>query len=624
MVGLCGVIGRETGAIDDLLEGLRLFDSQEVSVFRDQVVVGYCDHSIDFEPQPATSGNDLLWCWGEVLGHDKRGEYTPRTGELTDVEYCIDLYDRYGMNFVAGLNSEFAGIRFDRDTAEVSLFTDRLGSRPIYYTETETGDVVFSSLLQSLAIHPDVELDVDPPFLSEFLAYGRAFGIHTPVEGVRAVPPSSVMTFDLDGDYVDSWRYWWPDPQHRDLSYSECVDRLESTVRSSLLDRVTPDRDRGLLLSGGTDSRLLVDALAPDVTAFHMNERLEGNSEAQTSERVAREVNADFIHLRRDIDYYPNVLERTSDVTNFNGLFRHAHAVGFSEEINEQVDELFCGHYSDTVLGGTYVPKQHPSPQFLRHVRPSRSPRSIDSTSEYVRAMEGGYIGDYSPSASRFVDLPDSTSVLDANVHRANEHIDSHGVRYPDWSSLVEFGMVYPITNTRTFIFYETLCQLIPTRYPFLDNRIVDLALEIPPRYLYRRDIVSSALSDVNPTLASIPHPGHRLPVRYPYILKYWLKKALALSRKLPATWRSIGSNDSSVESATFRDNGSWPDHAQVIRRHPFLGDILDRHADSILASEYLDADVVHGLYHDHLDGEDHTNLLYGIASILESSINVD
>lgn len=623
MVGLCGILGGETESIDHLAEALRVSDSQERCVFRDEVALGYCDHGIDFEQQPATTGGVSIWCWGELLGHEWKDDYVRRSDGPTDAEYCAKLYDRYGLNFVAGLNSEFAGIAFDREDGVVSLFTDRLGSRPIYYTKTDSGGVVFSSLLQSLATHPDVTLDVDPSFLSEFLTYGRSFGVHTPAAGVRAVPPGSVITFDLDGSLVDTWRYWWPSPRRRDVSSTAFVDRLERTVRRAVLERVDRDREHGLLLSGGSDSRLLLDALAPDVTAFHMNERLERDREAETARRVARESDAEFRFLRRDISYYPDVLERSSSFTNFNGLFRHAHALGFAEEISEHVDGVFCGHYSDVILGATYVPKRTPSPRVLRHVVPPRSARSVGSTGEYSAAMNDGAIGEYNPSASRITHLPETASVFEDHVRPLEGAIESHGVHYPDWTSLTEFGMVHPITNTRTFIFYETLCQMLPTHYPFLDNRVVELALEMPRRYWYRGDVVDAALTRANPTLASIPHPGYRLPISYPYLLKDWLQKAIVLSRNIPAPRRPAGPDSSVSESAEFHNQGSWPDHAALIRRHPFIEEVLRQHEERVRDSPYLDYDDIVSVYREHLDGVDHTDLLYGIATVLESLLDL-
>ncbi|WP_176451383.1 hypothetical protein [Halorubrum sp. Ea8] len=47
--------------------------------------------------------------------------------------YCARLYEEYGLEFVDGLNSKFAGIVYDTEDDSVTLFVDRLSARPIYY-----------------------------------------------------------------------------------------------------------------------------------------------------------------------------------------------------------------------------------------------------------------------------------------------------------------------------------------------------------------------------------------------------------------------------------------------------------------------------------------------------------
>lgn len=620
MAGLCGVVGAQRGAITDLANAINTFSDQRESLFRDDLLeLGYVDHAVTFDEQPATTENVSIWCWGDILGHEYRGQYTPRSGNLSDAEYCASLYDKYGLNLVAGLNSEFSGVIYDHESENVSLFTDRLGSRPIYYTRTPDGSIVFSSLLQSLAAHPEVGLEANPEFLAELFTFSGVFGVYTPVEGVQEVPPASVLTFSTEGDLVNDRRYWWPVPTERQRSFSEYTDQFDHTFKNAVQERVDRHYEQGILLSGGADSRLLLDAVGGDVTSFHMNETLTKNSEAQTAKEVAEAAGSSFRFLNRSLDYYPNCLYRLDNTNNINNIFHHAHAVGFADELSNEVESVFCGHYSDTILSDTYVPKEVPVSPVFRHLHPLSQPKSITSTGQYLKAIKNGEIGDYNAPLPYLRDSNTATDTLGSNAQETSQKIYFQGVPFRSWSSLVQFGMIYPITNTRTHVFYNSLNQMLPAKYPFLDNRIVDLALQMPTSYRYKRDIVETALSELNPELASIPHPGHGLPLHYPYYIKYYVGKAAVLRNKVE---RAVTSNV--TEGSIGSGGGSWPNHETLVRQHSFVGDILEKNEDRIRASPYLDYDAAQDCYTAHLNGENYTQQLYGLITVLESSIDLN
>jgi asparagine synthase (glutamine-hydrolysing) len=214
-------------------------------------------------------------------------------------QHCATYYDRHGMDFAAGLNGNFVGAV--RHRGSVSLFTDRLGTRPLYYARTD-GGVVFSTSIQSLPLHPGVETEFDVPHLAEYLALKRSFGTRTPLTGVEMTRLGSVATLDPEGGMAEE-RYWRPVRTPLDRSRGYFVDRLTETFRTVVADRTERAADYGLLLSGGSDSRLALaalDALDVSVHAFHLAEWR--NREARTARRVAEAAGVPFTLLRRDDD----------------------------------------------------------------------------------------------------------------------------------------------------------------------------------------------------------------------------------------------------------------------------------------------------------------------------------
>lgn len=623
MVGICGAVGESLDGIDSLNEAIKWKESEESSIFKDnRVSIGYSDHSSNFTEQPSKAkGGERIWCWGEILGHEHQNNYHSKKSSVFAADYCAKLYNKYGINFVSGLNSEFAGVIYDSKDNTVSLFTDRLGSRPIYYTSGKSGSLVFSSSLQSLGVFPGVNLKFDPNFLAEFLTYTRVFGTYTPAKDVYALPPASIVTFDLTGKEIKKNRYWYPDPEPRDLPFSDFVKQFREIFIKSVKERTDKSKKQGLLLSGGTDSRLLLEQLGETTTAFHMNEKLNKNKEAETAKKVAGVVGANFKFLRRGLDYYPKVLDLVGPTTSFNGLFRHAHAIGFAEEIVDHVNTIFTGHYADTILGNNYIMKEPVAPNFLRHLIPLLNPKNVNSIREIIDSIKD--LDFYSASLPYLRGVGPVDKIMSENIKIKPNSIKNHGVDYLSWKSLAEFGMISPITNGGSFIFYETLNQIAPAKFPFLDNRIVDLALSMPVRYRLRRDIVAAALIEVNSDLASIEHPSFSpLYPDFPYYdrLKFYFSKASSLQKKLK---RPILPRNKKNTLEDIDGGGSWPDFAVVNRVHHFIEEKLKRHKGEIESSEFLDYNSAWKCYQRHVEGEDFTDQLYGLLTVLESSISL-
>jgi len=372
-----------------------------------------------------------------------------------------------------------------------------------------------------------------------------------------------------------------------------------------------------LLLSGGSDSRLILGAFEDDITSFHMNGSLEGNDEAQTARKVAAVSGSDFVFLKRDRDYYVRGKSSQKNVNALDGLIHQGHAIGFADEIRDQTESIFTGHYSDTILSDTYVPKETFISDISRHIYPLSRPKKIVSSAEYIDTVKKGEIGDYNMPLAYLDENLSAIHTLGSNIEDTGQTVVFQGVPFPSWESVIQFAMIYPISNTRTHTMYNNLNQIAPAKYPFLDNRIVDIALQMPTSYRYKRNIVDAVLSDVNPSLGSIPHPGLGLPIHYPYHVKHYFSKASAL-------WEKIEKRVSPKETNHSVDgSGSWGNYATLIRQHPFVGDALNENENRIRSSPYLDYDGAQTCYTAHLNGENYTKQLYALITVLASPLEL-
>lgn len=558
-------------------------------------------HEVVDEPQPATSyeSDVLLWIWGELYGIQTDGGYIPRhscSTSYTDAKYCACLFDKYGIEFIERLNSEFAGVVFDRSDQIVYLYTDRLGSRPVYYYSEEDW-LIFATNIVDLYNCTAVDLSYSLSGLYQYLLYERCLGIETPLSEVKMIPPGSMLKFDLKEQTTQIETYWRPRYNPDNRSYDQFVEDLIPIYDNVIKERTNDQLSKGLLLSGGSDSRLITSYFDGFSKSYHMNE--EENNECRIAREVADTMSIDFVFLQRDGDYYGTILQDYGHLINFSGWFDQAHVAGFKSVLQNDVDVVFSGQYSDTIFGH-YIPQRNVSVPLLNkeaQIPVQRPVTTIDSYRNLFSQRQGRLTRDGRPP--RYIE-PLETSPI--SIENRNGEPTVGDVQYNSILDLLVTGMFYPLTNARTYPFYESLLQFIPVRMPFLDNRLVDIALQMPMKYLLRKDVAKSVLNKMGGQLSIIPHAESGFPLAYPSIMHTLGVKWTRLKREL---------NDNSINA------GPWSNHEQLIREEDFLENTIRENEDIIARSPIFDLEEVNECYERHLEGENRTFDLYPLASFL-------
>ncbi|MFC6940390.1 hypothetical protein ACFQE8_10525 [Salinirubellus sp. GCM10025818] len=610
MVGGCGVIGGGGYPIDDMAETLAWTGEEDESRYEDSSLRlhGFTHPSRnDQAPGRAPERDALVWVWGNVVGYRRNGSYRPRRPEdRPPSTYCARRYADDGLDFVRRLNGDFVGVVYDRERSRVSVFTDRLGTWPLYFTETDDDTVVFSAHVQSLAEYPSISPAFDEEYVVQHLSWrGGPYGVKTPLQGIETFPPGTVTTYDLEGGSVSRETYWRPKFSDSGTfdSYSAYVDAFVDRFQASVAER-TRDRSKryGILLSGGSDARLILGALDDDVdvTAYHMADWM--SKEARTAERIAMKKDVPFRFLRRDPGYLGRVLERSPKMWNFQQLFNQAWAEGFIDDIRSEVDVLLTGHFADTMFKGTFVPTRYVG---LGPLGPhdTRVELPINSIEEFDR--------EFGPRKPEFVDsdveLPD---VLARNIRWIGDHVESYGIEFDSFRDFV-LGRLHVPATTDPF-FRQSLRENLELQMPIYDDRLLDLWMATPTAYKLRRNVINSAVKAIDPELADIPHAATGVPVRCSY--------PVHRIGDLPMNALRLASPFEAIP-AEHVGHHPWGNHPELIRKGSYVKDALYDAEDVIRSLPFLDWDAAVDCYEDHLAGEDNAKLLYRLVTFLEAPL---
>lgn len=574
MVGLCWSYGFDRPSVTPIADGL---GPGESIAYDESFSSGTGRVNRPGAKPVSVPGREASLCVvGSVYSRKRPGGYDRRPPGTTVGEFCADAYAADGLEALTELNGEFVCVVIDREHGRLRVVTDRLGAQPVYCYRTDDW-VLCSTSIQALGGHPAVETAFDPDYLVEYLATGTVRGIETPLEGIEQLQPAAVTTIDPDG--VESRRYWEPTYRPVDRPIGAFVDRFVDRFRDALDDRLRPDRRHGVLLSGGSDSRLLAACSGID-RAYGFD---DGSSEVEVASRVAARSGLSFTRLRSGSDGYRELLDASAPHANFVGWFNEGRTLPVAERLRGEADALVSGLYADVLFKGWAVPTVRPFPGLSV---PVPIERRIENRAEYLdwKAAPSVPFSDRSPRRTDATEL-----------RSTDDGIVDHGVAYPSTSALARFGFWFPLTNETSFDRYADQ-QTLPTAYPFLDRRLVELSLRMPRSHTLRYDIVNRAVSRLAPDLAAMAHN----------------RTGVAVSR--PRWLHRLGEIGSSLRS-------DGVGNASRLRDQEWVGAYLRANEATIEALPGIDYGRVMETYHEHAAGATHTGVLCGLLTVLEMPI---
>src|SRR5438034_1823983 len=116
-----------------------------------------------------------------AAGHEVRG-----TGDTPVIPH---LYEEDGPEFARRLSGMFAIALWDADRERLVLARDRVGKKPLLWTQLPDGTLAFASELKALLRLPELRRAVDPAALDSYLALQYVAGPATALRGVQKLSP---------------------------------------------------------------------------------------------------------------------------------------------------------------------------------------------------------------------------------------------------------------------------------------------------------------------------------------------------------------------------------------------------------------------------------------------------
>jgi asparagine synthase (glutamine-hydrolysing) len=170
----------------------------------------------------------------------------------SDTEVLLTSYIEWKENCVDFFNGIFAFAIWDESEQKLFVARDRLGVKPLFYSEKNDG-FLFGSEIKALLAHPDMKAEIDREGLAEVLGLGPS---RTPGAGVfhdiKELRPAHALTLTRQGLRI--WRYWNVKSEHHHDSLEETAEKVRFLVTDAVTRQLVSDVPLCTFLSGGVDS----------------------------------------------------------------------------------------------------------------------------------------------------------------------------------------------------------------------------------------------------------------------------------------------------------------------------------------------------------------------------------
>ena len=136
----------------------------------------------------------------KALGHQFRTH--------CDTEVIVHAWEEWGARCVHRFRGMFAFALWDRNSRRLFLARDRLGIKPLYYALVDNRQLIFSSELKALLLHPRLSREMDKQAVEDYFTFGYVPEPRTILRGVHKLSPGHLIELAHGELDVRQQSYW--------------------------------------------------------------------------------------------------------------------------------------------------------------------------------------------------------------------------------------------------------------------------------------------------------------------------------------------------------------------------------------------------------------------------------
>jgi asparagine synthase (glutamine-hydrolysing) len=212
----------------------------------------------------------------------------------TDTEVLLTAWEHWGSSCLIKLIGMFSFCIFDKLQNNITLIRDAFGIKPLFFKFNDTS-FYFASEINALLQISNCKTEFNNKKIYDYLIYGTEdFEFNTFILGVNHLPPSHLVSINLNNIYEYKIEKWWnPEIEQRsNLSFTDAASKLRDLFLESIKFHLRSDVPFGVALSGGIDS----SAIACSIKYIYPDLKIHTFSYISDDDKITEEYWVDLVN----------------------------------------------------------------------------------------------------------------------------------------------------------------------------------------------------------------------------------------------------------------------------------------------------------------------------------------
>jgi len=420
----------------------------------------------------------------------------------SDTEVIIAMYQKLGLECFREMNGMFALAIYDFEKKTLVLARDRMGKKPLYWSEFN-GTLVFASELKGILEHPLCAKEIDPVSLELYLSLDYVPTPRSIFKNIYKLEAGSYLTYQ--NKKIDKKTFWKLDFTETRVTFDEALLKLDNKIEESVKKRLVSDVPLGIFLSGGLDSSTIAyyakKFAKGDLHTFSVGFSEESFDETKYSEQVSKYLNTKHHHTtlsQKDcLNLIPNIAEILDEPMADASIIPTYLLSKFTKE-NVTValggdggDELFAGY--PTFRADKFFTFYKILPSFIRTIISKvvnmipvsetnfsfgfKMKKFVEGIDSDIYKTHQNWLGTFNEGSISMLLKAPSTKPLNTWISSVTAQIGSNKTKN---SLLGMYMKTYMMDEVMVKVDRASMKASLETRSPLLDFELVDYVNTLP------------------------------------------------------------------------------------------------------------------------------------------------
>lgn len=411
------------------------------------------------------------------------------------------------------INGSFIFFIYNKKNNDLLIINDRFASYKLYFTNIN--DIFFASSSFKLIYelkreHNIVKINYDS--IMEFIYFRQIFGDDTFEKDCKFLDSASLLYLKKN-NITKINKYWEPTYFENKDSRKILIEKLTERIKKSVQIYTSDNKNHGLLLSGGLDSRCILGVSKKKLSCFTITPTK--NNEFYIAKSLANLTKNKHFFLLNKKDPLNSKAKLDNAIFHLGGSFNYAgfDLINYKNVLSKNTDTILMGLHFDFFYKALYLPKKNISFFGKNFLYKKLNNLETNIASQFVNEI--GFKLKTSNPFTIFKNKNEVKKFKERILYKFNK-IKRKGISLnAKGYSLWEYFYYQNLSRNFNFSMIDTLSTFIDVRSPALENDLFDLAINIPAEYKINGNLYNDALNKLCPELMEIDYANTNIKAKH-------------------------------------------------------------------------------------------------------------